>query len=383
MEGQVIENALPIMIDIVIVFFDLLIFMRMVALKKDTLVTRGIMYVGCTLILVVYFVATYVYLIPSSISALCCMGLPSLLLFFCLAKYKDSRFFLTFSIMDTTTLAFGCVMRWFADMTGDALALIATTVILGTIYVVCRPYFEKYHELQAAVTKGWRSMAFTSCLIYVVMIFVAAYPKPLAQRPEYNIPYLVLCVMVLACYYVFIQSIMKMQVIYHQNQQLLQEKKFHRIAYTDMLTELKNRAAYMERVEELERDMTPDQAIGVLFFDMNRFKQINDNYGHDIGDKVLIHFGNILTTVFEEDQHDVYRIGGDEFVVLTSCTHESCLNNLIDQVNRQLEQSKAFEFPITVAAGMAILSKNSGESIAEALRRADLEMYRHKSDVQG
>lgn len=339
------------------------------------------MYGGSAVILVVYFVATYVYMIPSSVSALCFMSLPSLVLFFCISKYKDSRFFLTLTMLDTIMLAFGCVMRWVITLTGligDLVVLAASIAILTTFFIIWKPSFKRYHEVMAVETNNWFAMAVTSCLIYVVMIFTAAYPKPLAERPEYGVPYLILCIMVLACYYVFVQSIMKTRVICQQNQQLLQEKKFHRIAYTDALTGLKNRAAYMERVEELERSMTAEQSIGVLFFDMNRFKQVNDTYGHDMGDKVLQYFGKILSTVFQEEKYDIYRIGGDEFIAFTTCTEKDSLEQLISQVKQQLERQKEFEFPVTVAIGMAVLGKNAGESLEDVLRRADKEMYRNK-----
>ena len=66
------------------------------------------MYGGCGIIIVAYFLATYVFLLPASLSSALCMSVPSLLLFLYLSKHKDSRFFMTFCFVDYVTHINGC-----------------------------------------------------------------------------------------------------------------------------------------------------------------------------------------------------------------------------------------------------------------------------------
>ena len=93
---------------------------------------------------------------------------------------------------------------------------------------------------------GWGSMAVSTVCIYIAMIFIAVYPKPLMERMEYAPVYFVFSVVVLACYWVFIQSVVKTQQIHDQNLSLKREAEVYRLAYTDSFDRALNRAAYIE-----------------------------------------------------------------------------------------------------------------------------------------
>ena len=103
------------------------------------------------------------------------------------------------------------------------------------------------------VRGGWATMALTAMLIYFVLGFIAAYPTPIAQRPEYVPVFMAVCLLTFAFYGVVLHSLQKTQKIAEQNEQLQQEQKIYHIAYTDALTGLGNRAAYLEQINKLER----------------------------------------------------------------------------------------------------------------------------------
>ena len=82
------DKIISVVNDLVVIIFDLLIFTKMVSLKRDTLVHRIVMYGGCGVIILAYFVMAYVYGYPSSVASVVCMSIPSLVLFFILDVYK-------------------------------------------------------------------------------------------------------------------------------------------------------------------------------------------------------------------------------------------------------------------------------------------------------
>ena len=88
------------------------------------------------------------------------------------------------------------------------------------------------------------------------------------------------------------------------------ERKLQFLADHDALTSLYNRRKFRERFEEWEKE---NANISFLMLDLDHFKPINDNYGHDVGDTVLIHFSNQMKEYFSN--HVVARLGGEEFAV--------------------------------------------------------------------
>lgn len=96
----------------------------------------------------------------------------------------------------------------------------------------------------------------------------------------------------------------------HENELIKNGAKTYKLAHFDELTGLQNRLAY----SETRKNMTGNRNLGVVFADVNGLKYTNDNFGHEAGDKLLKEFSSILLSTFRKD--DIYRISGDEFVVL-------------------------------------------------------------------
>lgn len=99
------------------------------------------------------------------------------------------------------------------------------------------------------------------------------------------------------------------------------------LATRDELTGLENERAFNTAMHEKLREMlenTPDQTMSLVFFDLNKFKQINDNFGHDVGDEVLKTFSEALNECMREGSDHAYRKGGDEFLAKLHGGEESC-----------------------------------------------------------
>jgi diguanylate cyclase (GGDEF)-like protein len=149
----------------------------------------------------------------------------------------------------------------------------------------------------------------------------------------------------------------------------------------DSLTTLLNRASLYERLDaEISKSKASDRAMAVVYLDLDHFKEINDKYGHDGGDKALQHVSQrILESVRHTDI--AARIGGDEFVViLPGVSDRKEANRVADLVATAIGQPGSFnghELGVGVSFGVSIYPDDGAYTDA-LLKMADEEMYRAK-----
>ena len=371
-------DIFAIFTDVAVIFFDLLLYSMLFKLKKETIRYRAFMYVGCGVFLLSYFIGVYLYEIPASLGAAIFMSVPSFLLFLALSRHKGSRFILTFSFVDTVTLIIAFIGRYVGILVpgGSVWALIVVVSLFSTLVVLGHRYFRSYHLLLDTVDNGWGTMALSTVLIYFALIFFAAYPIPMIERPEYAPCWLVFATVVLTCYGVFFQSIQKTQHIQEQNERLQQEKELFQMVYTDALTGLFNRAAYIENLNYLERE-SREQSLCCIMIDCNHFKQINDRFGHHTGDIALQQVSDALKSVFSGHTDYLFRIGGDEFAVILHATSPDEPAKLLAQLNRTLDTCASnLNIPLSVSFGFCFTQPE--ESLEDTFIRADKQMYQNK-----
>jgi len=156
------------------------------------------------------------------------------------------------------------------------------------------------------------------------------------------------------------------------------KKDLERLSYQashDELTGLYNRFGYDFIISEMELSTTY-----LLMVDVDDFKTINDNYGHEVGDKVLIKIADTLRTNFRSDDC-VCRIGGDEFVVVMVQAHtglRALVKSKIEKINRELADSSDGLPPISISVGITFGSEAS--DAIELLKLADFAMYALKRE---
>lgn len=376
------DLILPIINDILVLIFDLFLFTRLVSLKNDRRANRIIMYGGCTLICVVYFIALYYFHIAAAVATVSIMTIPSLILFWCLSNYKDCRFLLTFCFIDTITLIVAFLGRCMGVFGGNwgYVAFIAVILILAAVvWKKGKKYFRGYHQLLEVVDAGWRSMTVSTVLIYFALIFFAAYPYPLMERLEYVPMYIVFCAIVISCYVVLLMSVVKTRQIHEQNKELQKKQELYQIAYTDQLTGLQNRASYVERIQRIISGKETE-ALCCIMLDMNNLKEINDTKGHLAGDHTLMAVAGVLKKVFTPGWNIVYRIGGDEFLVILKEQDSERVEMLLQQFNCELKKrGEELGLPLSAAAGYIMLKPEQLADIEYAIDQADRKMYEVKN----
>jgi diguanylate cyclase len=152
-----------------------------------------------------------------------------------------------------------------------------------------------------------------------------------------------------------------------------------RLATVDELTQLYNRRFLTQRFVEMISASKPDEPLTACILDLDKFKNINDTWGHAIGDKVLMIFAKILKSMVGEP-HLVCRYGGEEFVILCQGLDLADAWSLADSIRRKVESTqitvRGGTIPVTISAGVA--RHVQGESEVEFLARADKALYSAK-----
>ncbi len=152
-------------------------------------------------------------------------------------------------------------------------------------------------------------------------------------------------------------------------------------AYHDVLTDLPNRALFMDRLEHaIAYARRVNSVVAVLFIDLDQFKKVNDTCGHQIGDQLLRQVASRLTESVRE--HDtVARLGGDEFTVLLeglqSHSFATIMSNRILKSLKKPFQIERHIFYISCSIGISLFPCDSSDS-KELVRKADIAMYHAK-----
>jgi diguanylate cyclase (GGDEF)-like protein len=156
------------------------------------------------------------------------------------------------------------------------------------------------------------------------------------------------------------------------------ERQLEYRASHDPLTGLANRLLFTDRLKEALRHR-PDRShvanVGVLYIDLDKFKHVNDTYGQDAGDEVLLHAASGLRSVVRAED-TVGRLGGDEFAVCAPSITAECFDELTQRVKVALD--KPFRIhgqQVRVGRSVSAHLAAPGQSVAEALRAATDKMY--------
>ena len=158
------------------------------------------------------------------------------------------------------------------------------------------------------------------------------------------------------------------------------------LAHKDGLTGLRNKTAFDKESKRIDQGIPEGKTeFGIVMIDLNFLKVINDNYGHDKGNVSLIKLCQIICEVF--DHSPVFRIGGDEFVVLLENTDYKNVENLERQMNDRLAKLatdaslKTWE-RVSAAIGVALFDPKLDNSVDSVFKRADDLMYEHKKEMK-
>ncbi|AWB58034.1 GGDEF domain-containing protein [Colwellia sp. Arc7-D] len=152
------------------------------------------------------------------------------------------------------------------------------------------------------------------------------------------------------------------------------------LAMQDSLTQLGNRRSFDEQIKRtMAQACRRHTRAGLILSDLNKFKAINDNYGHDIGDNVLIQFAEALRQSVR-DTDSVFRFGGDEFAIIVADATEQSLAVIEQRIYHAISRDALLaKYNVTSSLGLAFM--NRADNATSFFKRADNALYSQKRAI--
>lgn len=163
-----------------------------------------------------------------------------------------------------------------------------------------------------------------------------------------------------------------------QKSNFLKQKELQGLAMKDKLTGLYNRLKLDEvLVNELEKSKQYNHNLGVIILDIDFFKEVNDNYGHQIGDEVLIAISTELDKTLRFSD-SIFRWGGEEFIILCLEVDKNSIERIAQNVRQKVESIKHTKIKkLTISLGTTISNKT--DTMDSIIKRADEALYLAKN----
>lgn len=159
------------------------------------------------------------------------------------------------------------------------------------------------------------------------------------------------------------------------------------ITRIDSLTHVKNRMAYQQLEKELLGKIKTDRNVefGIIMFDVNNLKKINDELGHKAGDEYIIKSSRLICRTFK--QSPVFRLGGDEFLAVLQMDDYEHRTELLDSLCTKMQDLQKEGVPLTerisIAYGMTEYNPEADRTVEDVFKRADEIMYKKKIAMKG
>ncbi|MBP5166018.1 MAG: GGDEF domain-containing protein [Oscillospiraceae bacterium] len=154
-------------------------------------------------------------------------------------------------------------------------------------------------------------------------------------------------------------------------------KSAMQLAYTDPLTGVKNKHAFIEAENDIDRriDSGLISQFAVVIFDLNDLKKVNDSHGHELGDRYIIDACRLICSCFKHSP--VYRIGGDEFAAIAESADYNTLDELLAGFDEKMANNAEHGL-FVIASGCARFDPRTDNSFSSVFERADEMMYIRK-----
>lgn len=334
------------------------------------------------------FLLSYVPGIGRPVLLFFCLLLPGALLCLALAKYRDARFWFTFCSLNAISLCVNILSITVFYYVGKHV-LLMLAAWAGSFLLwdrLFRKAQKAYRNMLEESRRFWVPFTLGSLWLYLAMCFFERYPAPILERTEYLAVLSAFGLTVQMCYLLIFYAILtnkkywdNLEHARHLEMELKMQDRYQTLAYMDEMTCLGNRRALMEKLQELEKAR---QQFCYVMMDMNGLKEVNDTYGHRKGDEFILKGAEILKE-FREYASGIYRVGGDEFVILFSGCKEADVERYLQRLRKKIrkcftQDGRDYGFAI----GYAWMKDYTKETITEIMCQGDERMYEDKARIK-
>ena len=285
----------------------------------------------------------------------------------CKSKYRKGA--LVLSMLYLANMAVAVILQCTGII--DIFRLLPITHILllcNAVYTVSIIHYES----QTCDNKAAHDFRYP---MYLIMFFgVAELLSYYAHRFQQTSVFLPLGTLLFIILLIWIQ-VSQYYDQYVQKQKLVYLQK---MANMDMLTEAMNRNAYENMIKYLDEEELELRTTGVILFDLDNLKVINDNFGHEKGDEALRLCYQCIRQAFKNEQN-CFRIGGDEFAYIYHADEKDLIDtrlSLLDKLLKEMDQS--LPYSLSVSAGYAFYLPDTDIDFKDIVRRSDTMLYRQK-----
>ncbi len=170
------------------------------------------------------------------------------------------------------------------------------------------------------------------------------------------------------------------QIVLYPLKNALKYHQAMQLAMQDSLTELGNRRYFDEQLKRAMHNANRHHAqVGLVLGDLNKFKAINDTYGHNVGDQVLIQFADVLRSCVR-DSDSIFRFGGDEFAIIIENASEYALDIIQNRLDEYLKNNILLaKYQVGCSLGTTFMNRADNEHTL--FKRADQALYRQKMNM--
>lgn len=379
---QILSSSMPnIIIGIILLVIGLLqAFMYLFGSFKKKQDKKIIYFLVFSLLTGTYFIldnsVANIFINPSSIANIQITCLYSTPLFIYLLLCSNAK---VKSMLVSICLRANCIFTLFSILCMLTKLIRLTSLLHIFITVVIMDILVISLVCAIEIKKSNKSNLNTYITIFILIMFYILH----RINVRYNIlsskiaiyKYLFLIVML---YYAFINYLAFCSKVLSMSSIIKNNINLKTIAYSDKMTNLKNRYSFEITLDNLSKKYLKDGTTAIIVFDLNKLKYINDKYGHSSGDKYIKLCASCLTETFIST-NNIYRIGGDEFVVIINNTNFKEIESLIDELYNKLNKEKFIGFSPSIAYGFAFYDSFLDVNLYNTFNRADKKMYLNKS----
>jgi len=160
------------------------------------------------------------------------------------------------------------------------------------------------------------------------------------------------------------------------------QRELEQQAYYDGLTRIYNRVQFYKQVNHyLEQSQQDQKPVSIILFDVDRFKSVNDSYGHDVGDQLLVHLSNCCNELLPKNAIFA-RYGGEEFVIALTDSSVEQATNFAEELRKHIGahplQSNELKLQLSASFGVTQIDRTNGQTLETALLHADQALYQSK-----